>query len=194
MAKEKYPYRAWRKLAEADNALTAADLTALSEMTASSAEVNVLDGVNTTLTAAEINVLDGATAGTAVASKALVTNSDNALSALRRVVAAAPDGAVLTAAHSRNVYTNEGAAAPASWDLPAATVGLEYYFYVMAAFGLQINPDGTETIALPSSGAQQGAGKYIVADAVGEYAHVICVKDGQWEVLDYRGTWTAEAP
>ena len=69
---------------------------------------------------------------------------------------------------------------------------MEFYFYVLAAVELRINPDGTETIGLPSSGVQQAGGKYITADAVGEYVHVICAKAGQWATLDYRGTWTVE--
>jgi hypothetical protein len=46
--------------------------------------------------------------------------------------------------------------------------------------------------ALTASGVQQAAGKYIEADAVGEYVHIACVKAGQWETLDYRGTWGVE--
>ena len=42
-------------------------------VTATQAELNILDGV--TASTAEINVLDGATAGTAVASKALVVDA-----------------------------------------------------------------------------------------------------------------------
>ena len=34
--------------------------------------------------------------------------------------------------------------------------------------------------------------KVVSADAVGEYVHIACVKAGQWETLDYRGTWTVE--
>lgn len=190
MAKEKYRYNAIKKLFDADAGLSAADLTALSEVTSSSAEMNILDGV--TAAAAEINVVDGATAGTAVASKALVAGSDLAISGMKRKVVAAPSGAVLTAAHSGNIYTNTGAGAAASWDLPAATAGLEYFFFVTAAQELRINPSGSETIGLPSSGAQQAAGKYITADAAGEYVHIVCITAGQWETLNYRGTWGVE--
>src|SRR5690606_25911799 len=85
---------------------------------------------------------------------------------LRRAVVADADGATLTAAQSGSVVTNLGAAGAATFALPAATVGLEFLFYVLAAQELRIDPNGTETIGLPSSGAQQAAGKYIGADAV----------------------------
>lgn len=62
----------------------------------------------------------------------------------------------------------------------------------MAAQELRIDPSGTETIALPSTGAQGGAGKYLTADAVGEWVRLLCVKAGQWQVTGYAGTWAHE--
>jgi hypothetical protein len=204
--KPKYPYKQVEKLMRSTTDLSVADFNGLADMTASATEVNVLDGIPATLTAAEIGKLDGvtattaelnytdvATAGTGEASKAMVLDATSAIGGWKRKVVAAPAGAVLTAAHTQSVYNNTGAGAAGSWDLPAATVGMEFYFYVTAAQELRINPDGTETIGLPSTGVQQAAGKYIVADAAGEYVHILCVTAGQWETLDYRGTWTAEA-
>lgn len=112
---------------------------------------------------------------------------------LRRVATADADGGTLTAGDSGEVFTNEGATAAATFVLPAALPGMEFFFYVMAAYELRIDPSGTQTVGLPSSGVQQAAGKYIGADAVGEYVHLLCVKAGQWETLGYRGTWTAES-
>jgi hypothetical protein len=88
------------------------------------------------------------------------------------------------------LFTNEGAAGAITFSLPAATVGQRYDFYVMAAQELRIDPNGTQTIAL-DTGVQQAAGAYITANAVGEHIAVICVKTGQWETRDARGTWTA---
>jgi hypothetical protein len=64
---------------------------------------------------------------------------------------------------------------------------------VGAAFELRIDPNGTETIALPSTGVQGAAGKYLVADADGETVDIECTKTGQWSVFGFTGTWTAEA-
>ena len=46
--------------------------------------------------------------------------------------------------------------------------------------------------ATASNGAQGAAGKYLSADAVGEWVRLLCVKAGQWQVAGYAGTWTVE--
>ena len=180
MARQKYPYNAWKTLRDADAALTADDLTALSEVTASSTELNLLDGLSV--------------AGNATASKPLVVDADKTLLGLRRKVTVDADGmSGITEAYSGGVFTNEGAVGAAVFALAPAVVGVELTFVVMAAQELRIDPSGTETIALPSSGAQGAAGKYLTADAVGEWVKLLCVKTGQWHVAGYAGTWAHEA-
>lgn len=191
MAREKYPYNAWVKLRNADAGLTAADLTALSEISTSSAELNVLDGIPATLTAAELGYLDTSAVGTVTASKVMTVDANLQVGGWRRK-SVDMDGGNVNAAYAGAIISNFASGSAAMFNLPAALVGMEFYFYVLAAVELRINPDGTETIGLPSSGVQQAAGKYITADAIGEYVHVICAKAGQWETLDYRGTWTVE--
>ncbi len=88
-------------------------------------------------------------------------------------------------------FSTEGASGAVTFALPAATVGQWYRFYVGAAQELRVDPNGTETIGLPSSGAQQAAGAYITADAAGECVEIQCVKAGQWNINRYIGTWTA---
>lgn len=112
--------------------------------------------------------------------------------AKRKVTASAIAMSGIDESYSGSVITNEGAAAARVFALSAAVVGVELTFVVMAAQELRIDPSGTETIALPSSGAQSAAGKYISADAVGEWVKLLCVKTGQWQVVGYHGTWTAE--
>lgn len=99
----------------------------------------------------------------------------------------------LTAGESGSVHTTYGATGTVVATLPPATVGLEYEFEVGAAQELRLDPDGSETIALPSTGAQSAAGKYITANAAGEGVHIRCTKAGQWSVVSYIGTWTAES-
>lgn len=101
-------------------------------------------------------------------------------------------GDTLTAAESGSTHTNTGAAGTITIVLPAATVGQWFVFHVGAAQQLRIDPDGTETIGLPSTGVQGGAGKYLVADAVGEWVKLKCVIAGTWTPEGYAGTWTAE--
>lgn len=98
----------------------------------------------------------------------------------------------ITTAENGTCHTNTGAGAARVFTLPPATVGLHYYFYVGAAQELRIDPDGTETISLPSSGVAGAAGKYLVADAIGETVHLMCCKAGTWACMGYTGTWTAE--
>lgn len=111
--------------------------------------------------------------------------------ALRPVEAKTANYTVVSGTDNGKTFTNDGAAGAVTFALPAATVGQWYRFKVKAAQELRIDPNGTETIALPSSGAQQAAGAYLTADAVGEGCEVECVKAGVWEVNSYTGTWTA---
>ena len=62
---------------------TAAELNILDGVTSTAAELNILDGV--TSTAAELNLLDGSTAGTVVASKAVVVDSNKDVTGFRNV-------------------------------------------------------------------------------------------------------------
>lgn len=88
-------------------------------------------------------------------------------------------------------FTNVGASAAITFALPAAVVGLQYLFAVGVAQELRIDPNGTETISLPSSGVPQAAGAYLTADAIGETVHIVCVTAGSWRVFGFTGTWTA---
>ena len=177
MARDKYPHKTLARVLNTDYTL-------------STDELNILDGV--TATATELNYVDTSAPGTVTASKAMIVGTLTEIQGYRRVVTAAPTGATITSAHNTAVYTNLGAGAAQVFGLPAAVVGLEFWFYVLAAQELRIDPSGSETMGLPSSGAQQAAGKYLSADAVGEYLHIMCVKAGQWETLEYRGTWSVE--
>lgn len=99
----------------------------------------------------------------------------------------------LTTGENGTLHTNAGAAGAITFTLPAATVGLHYYFVVDAVQELRIDPNGTETISLPSTGAAGAAGKYLTANAQGESVHLVCAKAGTWAAMSYTGTWTAEA-
>ena len=176
MPKRRWADQTLRELLEADATLTTERLNALAGSTPS---------------ADELNLLDTSAAGTVTASKVMTVDANLQISGWRRKVVSV-DGGAINAAMAGAIVNNAPSTSAAVFNLPAALVGMEFYFYVLAAFALRINPDGTETIGLPSSGAQQAGGKYIEADAVGEYVHIACVKAGQWETLAYRGTWTVE--
>ena len=101
-------------------------------------------------------------------------------------------GDTLTAAESGSVHTNTGAVGTITIVLPAATVGQYFDFHVGAAQEQRLDPNGAEKIGLPRTGVQGAAGKYLVADAVGEWVTLKCVIAGTWTPQGYFGTWTAE--
>lgn len=112
---------------------------------------------------------------------------------LRTTEAKTANYTVVANTDNGKTFTNTGASGAVTFALPAATVGQWYRFTLGAAQELRIDPNGTETIALPSTGAQSAAGKYIVADAAGEGVEIECVAAGAWAVRAYIGTWTAES-
>lgn len=110
-----------------------------------------------------------------------------------KVVEAHTAGDTLLATETGSTHTNTGATGAITIVLPAATVGLEFFFGVGAAQELRIDPNGSETISLPSTGVPGATGKYLAADAVGETVYLRCVKAGNWAVFGFTGTWTAES-
>src|SRR5690348_6948368 len=99
----------------------------------------------------------------------------------------------LTADDSGTCHSSKGAAGTITCSLPAATTGLNFYFYVGAAQEHRLDPNGTEKISLPSTGVAGAAGKYLSADAIGESVRIVCCEDGIWTVFGYTGTWTQES-
>lgn len=124
--------------------------------------------------------------------KFVAQSFDRTLLALRTVEAHIA-GDTLLIGESGSIHTNTGASGAITIVLPAATVGQEFTFIVGAAQELRIDPNTTQTISLPSTGVAGGAGKYLVADAIGESVHLVCGIAGTWHVLGFTGTWTAEA-
>lgn len=100
--------------------------------------------------------------------------------------------ASLTAAENGTIHTNTGASGTIALTLPAATVGLHFYFAIGAAQILQIEPASGETISLPSTGVAEAADDYIAADAIGETVHLMCCIAGKWQVMGYTGTWSGQ--
>lgn len=99
----------------------------------------------------------------------------------------------ITAADSGKTFDSTGASGAITGSLPAALPGLEYFVRVGAAQEHRLDPSGSETISLPSTGVAGAAGKYLTANAAGETVHLKCIVAGTWNVFGYTGTWTAEA-
>lgn len=94
--------------------------------------------------------------------------------------------------NGNRLFTNEGAVGTVVLTLPSAKVGDEFCGLVRATQVLTFNPSGSEKIST-TAGVMGVAGKAISADADGEYIHAVCFKDGEWTILDSRGTWTNES-
>jgi hypothetical protein len=135
----------------------------------------------------------GACAKAKIATELFVLVDLNAASRTKRsLVEAHTADDTLTALESGTTHTTVGAGGTVVLSLPAAVLGLEYSFYVGAAQELRIDPNGTETISLPSTGVPGGAGKYLTANAAGESVHLKCCVAGSWAAFGFTGTWTAE--
>ena len=171
-----YPHQALDQLIYAPTTPPAAQFAQLAALTASGTE---------------LNYLDTSAVGTVTASKVMTVDASSQVSGWRRKVVSV-DGGNINAAMAGATVDNTPSGSAAVFNLPAALPGMFFRFVVKSAFAMRINPDGTETIGLPSSGAQQAQGKYIEADAVGEYVDVQCVTAGTWDTFDYRGTWGVE--
>lgn len=95
----------------------------------------------------------------------------------------------LTVAESGSIHTTVGSSGDVILTLPAATVGLEYFFYVGEAETLKIDPDGSETISGPADGVPGTTGQYITTNVEGESVHIMCTEAGHWAVMGFTGTW-----
>ncbi len=79
-----------------------------------------------------------------------------------------------------------GIGGAATWQLPAAAVGLEYYFTRNDAQVMDLEPDGTDTIR------GGGAGKYLRMNAAGNFVKLVCRTVNIWEVEQAVGAYTFE--
>lgn len=87
-----------------------------------------------------------------------------------------------------DIYTNKGAAASVTFNLPPAKKGMRFMFLGQAAQNIVVDPDGTETITL--AGTAQGAGVAITGTgALNLVLGLVCVEDGKWKDYIQRGTW-----
>jgi len=87
----------------------------------------------------------------------------------------------LEASDSGGVFTNDGAGGSITFNLPAATVGLNYFFSDQAAQAIFLNPDGTETIKYRGT---TGAGGGTLESTVSYTScHLVASGTGTWVVV-----------
>lgn len=148
------------------------------------------DNYTVTTAPSASGVYIGECVGYVSATKILVMIHVNGVTPVSTTVVKTADYTVAVG-DSGKTFTNTGAAGAVVFALPAAVAGLKYRFRVGVAQQLRIDPNGSETISLPSTGVPSAAGAYIVADAIGETVDIQCVEAGSWSVFGFTGTWTA---
>jgi hypothetical protein len=107
-------------------------------------------------------------------------------------VLALTDGATqtITAAQCRNYVIHNGSVAQAiELDLPAAAIGMQITVYVVAAYTVKLDPNGSDQIMVYTG----TAGDYLISDAVvGTAISLICLQVNKWHVAGATGSWTEE--
>jgi len=97
----------------------------------------------------------------------------------------------LTIAESGSVHTNLGDTGAQTLTLPQdAVAGTFFYFAVMAAFELRVDPGAAGAIYI--NGAKQTDDMYITANDEGESVMLVCDGNGDWVALFTQGTWGVE--
>ena len=98
----------------------------------------------------------------------------------------------LTKEETHSFHTNLGAGGTITLTLPQdAVTGTHFYFVVMAAQALRVDPGAAGGIYI--GGAKQTDDKYISADDEAESVLLICTGSNDWVALFTTGTWSVEA-
>lgn len=107
-------------------------------------------------------------------------------------VLALTDGATQTisAAQCQNYVIHNGSCTQAiEMDLPAAAVGMQITVYVVAAYTVALDPNGTDQIMVYTG----TAGDKLTSDAVaGTAISLICLQVNKWHIAGATGSWTEE--
>ena len=150
-----------------------------------------------TASVAEINVLDGPVAGAASASKAVVLGTANEISGIRRKVNLAAATQTLTAAMSGEKFVG---AVDAVFTLPAAAAGTKGVWYefecgaVSAGTGLSISPNASDHIR--GNGLTSTDDKDLInsgaTDRLGDSVRLYCDGAEGWVIEEIIGTWAKE--
>ena len=84
----------------------------------------------------------------------------------------------LTSGETGSQHNNAGAGGTVILTLPAASAGIEFYFYVASAFSLRIDAGAADTIEIAGS-TTIGAGN-IRSATIGHAVHLICIDVTRW--------------
>lgn len=153
---------------------------------------------NTKGTAAGAITLTATAGGITLASSAGLATGDPitgdgtaALKGFLKTVTDDADAHTVLVTESGTILTNAGAVGPFAHTLPAAAVGLEFTFVVMAAQELRVTPAAGDVINI--NGTAADAAEYWSANAPGESLHLVAVDANTWVAVSYTGTWSQAA-
>ena len=130
--------------------------------------------------------------GTLATGDAVTGDGTAALGGFLATVLDDTDAHTVLASESGTVLTNAGAGGPYAHTLPAAAVGLNYTFVVMAAQELRVTPGGGDVVNI--AGIAGDAAEYWTANAVGEALTIVAVDATNWIATSFTGTWTQQTP
>jgi hypothetical protein len=169
----------------------------LNKLTINDVVVGTTVIADVTASAAELNVLDGATAGAAVASKGVVLGSDSEISGIRRKVNLAAATATLDATQSGERFVG---LVDAVFTLPAAAAGTKGVWYefecgaLSVGTGLSISPNASDHIR--GNGLTAVDNKDLIntgsSDRLGDSVRLYCDGVDGWVIESIVGTWAKE--
>lgn len=95
--------------------------------------------------------------------------------------------AVSATADKDKVFTNQGAAALVTFNLPAAVVGLRFTFYNQNANNISIDAAAGDTIRI--AGLVTGAGGAVTSTAIGDTVTLQAINSTEWVAIASLGTF-----
>lgn len=107
----------------------------------------------------------------------------------RRNVQASTSGPVTVSPDLfRRAYSNEGAGAPITYNLPSASVGMEMVFIVHTAQDMVVTASAGDTIRVAASVSSSGG--TATNGTVGGVLHLLAINATEWVSIATTGTWT----
>ena len=102
----------------------------------------------------------------------------------------------LTNDDSGKYFTNEGTGSDIVYTLPPALKGLVFHFVVVESFYIQVQAVGmsSDTDRIVELSSASGPGGYIRDNEINASLSLVCVADGQWNVMTAKlGNWTIDS-
>lgn len=148
--------------------------------------------VGTSSTSSTDNALarfDGTT-GRVIQTSPIIVTDVGALTAIQAPIAPTTQASspyTVTNADSGKVFTNDGATAGVTFNLPTAVTGLQYTFVVQDADGITVVANTGDTIRI-ASGVSATAGN-AASTTVGSTVYLVAINAVEWISVATNGTW-----